>query len=1191
MPFILRDRVRETTSTSGTGAIFPSGVVTGGYRTFNSQLSNGDTTLCLVRNNAGQWQTFLGTWNSATQSMARTTVYDGSEGAGVTVNFSGEQQEIWINYPAEKYEHPHVQDINIGAPYGVNTGVRLFTVYKDQSLSATSSMVFRVGGIARGTLTGPTEGVYGFILDEDRIGQTDPSDGVSLIFNASTMRAGWSGGRTLAMDQLYVGNPAIPGSSAAGTAGDGAYHVAGASFAYSYTDAGGIVGDERGNLFGRNDAVRVRNGSGYHWNSAFGNETDVGVESGNEVNWKGGIKVVQWSTDATRGVIQDFAYGINNQVNGTAPGWRVGFALGGFEGWWPFTSDSTVMKALDGNIGGGPAKAFAAGIDFRGITVGESSFAAPGFLVDGSGDLGAVVASGVALQTRDGITAHTAVVGSITVLEGGLYSGAITLTLSAPQGSGTTATATVATVSIPYIENINAAGTGYAVGDTITLVGGTRSVTAVGTITKVAAGGGVQGIKMTTPGNYSVLPSSPIATTTSGAGTGLTITPKVSILTITVTGAGSNYLPFLPPTMTSAGASATYRQALVRVNMTASAAALNVGNNYANWLTVTGGATSGSHGAATISTGGGATNSHLDLDTKGANSFVRVRKRYLQSTTSNLNTLADLTAADRVWWLQTSYNYSSAAMASHWNVAGTVGGTITGSGSVNAFAAVGLTSTAVGGTQAFYAQNSIQTGASGGNYGAISGQNFVSSDINLTNSYFITGVSGGTTTTATLGGLYGAQQGNIFGFNFYARAHAGTNNLNEIVGGEVNVTQDENVIAYNKTGLKVVIQSNGAAIEHRAYRSNIAFEVGAGPTYVGMSGWDIAFAVKGVFDGWPINRTWGKVFGLGEITYTTTPSVGFGLDFQGITINQLAWRSNGITMSGTGTVGATLVSGNTLQTLSSVVAKTASVASVTIVKAGLFETIPTLAITGTATLAVATMEAGQAGTWSASPGTGYAVNDILTGFGGTFTTAFQLRVLSVDGSGRPLQLKVETPGNYTVLPANPVTMTGGTGTGLQVTMRWGIRTVAVPGAGSGYPEAPLPVITTSGGGLWADAILLPVMTATQTTLDLNPSGTVNTAGRTVALRVVTAAGAVTVSATDDVVVVNKTVGAATTVNLPAGVTGRRYTIKDGKGDAAANNITITPAAGNIDGAATLVINTNYGRATVAYNGTQWNQVA
>ena len=92
------------------------------------------------------------------------------------------------------------------------------------------------------------------------------------------------------------------------------------------------------------------------------------------------------------------------------------------------------------------------------------------------------------------------------------------------------------------------------------------------------------------------------------------------------------------------------------------------------------------------------------------------------------------------------------------------------------------------------------------------------------------------------------------------------------------------------------------------------------------------------------------------------------------------------------------------------------------------------------------------------------------------------------------------------------------------------------------------------------------------------------------VRVVTAAGAVTVSATDSIVVVNKTVGAATTVNLPAGVTGRVYTIKDGKGDALVNNITLTPAAGNIDGAGTYPMNLNYQAVTLVYNGTEWNVI-
>lgn len=92
-----------------------------------------------------------------------------------------------------------------------------------------------------------------------------------------------------------------------------------------------------------------------------------------------------------------------------------------------------------------------------------------------------------------------------------------------------------------------------------------------------------------------------------------------------------------------------------------------------------------------------------------------------------------------------------------------------------------------------------------------------------------------------------------------------------------------------------------------------------------------------------------------------------------------------------------------------------------------------------------------------------------------------------------------------------------------------------------------------------------------------------------ALRVVTASGAVTVTTADSIVVVNKTVGAATAVSLPASpATGDTYIIKDGKGDAASNNITITPAAGNIDGAGTLVMNVNYQAVTLVYNGAQWN---
>lgn len=88
-------------------------------------------------------------------------------------------------------------------------------------------------------------------------------------------------------------------------------------------------------------------------------------------------------------------------------------------------------------------------------------------------------------------------------------------------------------------------------------------------------------------------------------------------------------------------------------------------------------------------------------------------------------------------------------------------------------------------------------------------------------------------------------------------------------------------------------------------------------------------------------------------------------------------------------------------------------------------------------------------------------------------------------------------------------------------------------------------------------------------------------------------GAVDVSADDTLVIVNKASGIATTVNLPSNfIVGKQYTIKDGKGDANTNNITVTvpstAASGLIDGAGSYVMSVNYQSATFIHNGLKWN---
>lgn len=81
------------------------------------------------------------------------------------------------------------------------------------------------------------------------------------------------------------------------------------------------------------------------------------------------------------------------------------------------------------------------------------------------------------------------------------------------------------------------------------------------------------------------------------------------------------------------------------------------------------------------------------------------------------------------------------------------------------------------------------------------------------------------------------------------------------------------------------------------------------------------------------------------------------------------------------------------------------------------------------------------------------------------------------------------------------------------------------------------------------------------------------------------------------VFVKKAVGAASAVTLPPPPSGPLVNISvlvvDAKGDAATNNITITPATvggvtPTIDGAANLVIAANFGVAALVWNGTEWN---
>lgn len=77
----------------------------------------------------------------------------------------------------------------------------------------------------------------------------------------------------------------------------------------------------------------------------------------------------------------------------------------------------------------------------------------------------------------------------------------------------------------------------------------------------------------------------------------------------------------------------------------------------------------------------------------------------------------------------------------------------------------------------------------------------------------------------------------------------------------------------------------------------------------------------------------------------------------------------------------------------------------------------------------------------------------------------------------------------------------------------------------------------------------------------------------------------TALSTDYVIAVD--VAAPASVILPASPTGTIFVVKDASGTAGTNPITVT-ASTTIDGAASFVVNVDYGSNTFVFNGTEWN---
>jgi len=100
MAFIIADRVRETSNSTGTGNFTLAGAVLG-YQAFASVLTTGDTTYYTIADQGGSnWEVGIGTFTSPS-TLARSTILSSSN-SGSIVTFTSGTKDVFINLPASR---------------------------------------------------------------------------------------------------------------------------------------------------------------------------------------------------------------------------------------------------------------------------------------------------------------------------------------------------------------------------------------------------------------------------------------------------------------------------------------------------------------------------------------------------------------------------------------------------------------------------------------------------------------------------------------------------------------------------------------------------------------------------------------------------------------------------------------------------------------------------------------------------------------------------------------------------------------------------------------------------------------------------------------------------------------------------------------------------------------------------------
>jgi len=118
MALVFKDRVKETTATTGTGTVTLAGA-SAGFQSF-SVIGDANTTYYTLVSSS-DWEVGIGTYTSSGTTLSRDTVLESSN-AGSKITLSG-TSDVFCTYPAEKAVVQDETNTGVAPQMGATNGI------------------------------------------------------------------------------------------------------------------------------------------------------------------------------------------------------------------------------------------------------------------------------------------------------------------------------------------------------------------------------------------------------------------------------------------------------------------------------------------------------------------------------------------------------------------------------------------------------------------------------------------------------------------------------------------------------------------------------------------------------------------------------------------------------------------------------------------------------------------------------------------------------------------------------------------------------------------------------------------------------------------------------------------------------------------------------------------------------------